>query len=424
MTNPTQFFTNTADNVAGEFIKGSSLSFLCSPFQLQIRIAIAQSYARRNAQSCTLTQVVGNITNFMNGNFRSGGWPGFLSFTTVPTNNPFGAFLYGEVKLNTAVGSVTAAKQVDLNRGGGFLSMQKEDNCKTTDKRPEGFNPDQETSQVTLSGTGGSNATILNASSTTITKTVSLVASEDKDYYRVCDLVTTTPGRVIGDSLNNTMKSTYDSLNMAKNFDEIISALISQLVTKILQGGLSYASGPNGYASQYYTPEQQQAQTQAQLIITTMQSDTQLAQQYGSVEQGSIQDIQLVQAQLQTLGNCQAGPSTGNADADKAAVTATPALETSRGLETRIDGYNAEITRSNTSIALLQQFQTRALSAGSLDEITAITQDYQSARGSGQLLTQTDITTAQQNRTSLQSELSTIRAQATIDLTQCNAKTQ
>ena len=148
---------------------------------------------------------------------------------------------------------------------------------------------------------------------------------------------------------------------------------------------------------------------------------TQLAQQYGSVEQGSIQDIQLVQAQLQTLGNCQAGPSTGNADADKAAVTATPALETSRGLETRIDGYNAEITRSNTSIALLQQFQTRALSAGSLDEITAITQDYQSARGSGQLLTQTDITTAQQNRTSLQSELSTIRAQATIDLTQCNA---
>ena len=35
----------------------------------------------------------------MNGNFSQGGWPGLLSFTTVPTNNPYGAFAYAQVGL-------------------------------------------------------------------------------------------------------------------------------------------------------------------------------------------------------------------------------------------------------------------------------------------------------------------------------------
>jgi hypothetical protein len=43
-----QYFANVADQAAGEFIKGSALSFLCSPFASQIKIAIAQSYANRN----------------------------------------------------------------------------------------------------------------------------------------------------------------------------------------------------------------------------------------------------------------------------------------------------------------------------------------------------------------------------------------
>ena len=43
VTNPGQYFTNVADTVAGEFIVGSDLSFLCSPFQTKIRIALQRS---------------------------------------------------------------------------------------------------------------------------------------------------------------------------------------------------------------------------------------------------------------------------------------------------------------------------------------------------------------------------------------------
>src|SRR3989344_3667343 len=101
-----QFFTNVADRAAGEFIQGSDLAFLCSPFKLQVRIAIAQSYARRStgaSQACTLSDAVGNIENFMNGNFSEGGWPGLISFTTVPTNNPFGGYAYGQLLLNDKI---------------------------------------------------------------------------------------------------------------------------------------------------------------------------------------------------------------------------------------------------------------------------------------------------------------------------------
>src|SRR3989344_1557050 len=76
-----KFFNNVGDQAAGEFIRGTGLAFLCSPFQMQIRIAVAQSYARRGAASCTLTGVIKNINSFMNGNFSQGGWGGLLQFT-------------------------------------------------------------------------------------------------------------------------------------------------------------------------------------------------------------------------------------------------------------------------------------------------------------------------------------------------------
>src|SRR6185369_9942155 len=93
-----QYFANVADQAAGEFIKGSSLSFLCSPFAPQIKIAIAQRYANRNhAATCSLTKVTNNINGFLRGAWGAGGWGGLLQLTTVPTNNPYGALAYAQV---------------------------------------------------------------------------------------------------------------------------------------------------------------------------------------------------------------------------------------------------------------------------------------------------------------------------------------
>ena len=240
--NPSRYLQQTADQIAGNYIKSSALSFLCSPFQLQIRIAIAQSYANRNANSCTLTQVTGNINNFMRGTFSTaGGWPAFLSFTTVPTNNPYGAFLYGSIGIQAAIQTAQTQVQTDLLQGSGFLSFQKKTNCRQV-ATPPPPSPNLYVSQ-TPSGFGPANNP----------------NQPDQGLYTVCEWTTSTPGRVIADALGATEKSSLDQIGLAKSFDEIISALINQLMTRTLQNGLSTLSGSNGYASNFYTTDQLQS---------------------------------------------------------------------------------------------------------------------------------------------------------------------
>ncbi len=114
-----------ADVAAGEFIKGSALSFLCSPFASKIKIAIAQSYANRNTgATCSLTKITNNVNGFLRGNWGAGGWGGLLQFTTMPTNNPYGAYAYAQLGLNNSI----ASAQNNANRNispGGFISVQK-----------------------------------------------------------------------------------------------------------------------------------------------------------------------------------------------------------------------------------------------------------------------------------------------------------
>ena len=407
--NPTQFLQRTSDVIAGQYIQSSALSFLCSPFQLQVRIAIAQSYANRSgAPSCTLTQVSNNITNFMRGSFSTaGGWPAFLSFTSIPTNNPYGAFIYASAGLSGVISTAQGQVQADLLQGSGFLSFQQKvaGSCVNTTTPPT---PSLNKSVTPVNGPSpGANPT--------------------QQLYQVCDYVTATPGKVIADSLGATEKSTLDQLTLAKSFDEIISALINQLMTRTLQGGLSNLSGQNGYASNFYTADQQQSQNGQQELLAQMQSDTGTAGQYGNVQQGSIQDIQSAQNQLNNAYNCwnniaQASSTTITASMRAQATTdAAAASTTLNSLNTTVDSYNDRITKVNVAIIALQQLQSRVLSASSGADISAIQSDYNAAKASGQFPTGADVTNAQQNRVTLQSQMSTISQQANTSLQQCNA---
>ncbi len=399
--NPDQFFTNVADQAAGEFIKGSALSFLCSPFQLQIKIAIANSYANRNAMSCTLTGVIRNINNFMSGDFSSGGWPGLLAFTTVPTNNPYGAFMYANVGLTYYVQTAQGTQQRQLSLANGFLDFKKKVNCTTTPTPP----PPNANRSVTQDASASSDLGGASA------------------QYQVCDLVTTTPGTVIQNALVGTENSSLNELGLAKDFDEIISALISQLMTRTLQG-LSDLSGQDGYASNFQTPDQQQAIAAAQTVLSEMQADTGYAQQYGGIEQQSISDIQNAQQQLNTLYNCWNSIATGSTTPDRiqtATTNAAAASTTLRSLQPQVDALNNNITNANSSIMTLQTLESQAVSALSTAEVDAVDAQYNSALANGQIYTQTNVTTATQDRTTLQSQLSALNQQTANGLHQCYA---
>lgn len=400
VTNPTQFFGAIADQAAGQYIQSSALSFLCSPFQLQIRIAIAQSYARRNAQQCTLSKIIGNVNGFMSGNFSAGGWPGLLAYTTIPTNNPYGAYAYAAIGLNASVQTALTNQQNELSLGNGFLDFKKKQNCNTYS---ESSKPDASASK--------SVEALPNSGSDT-----------GQTQYEVCDLVHTTPGHVIADALGATNSSTFTELDVAKSFDEIISALITQLVTRTLQSGLSNLSGANGYSSNFYTQDQLQTQSDSQALALQMQGDTLIAQNYGGVEQGSISDIQNAQSQLNDLYNCWSSVAAASStDQATATTNAQTASSTIAQLQTQVDAYNNEITRANSAITLLEELESSALSAASTDDVNATTNQYHSAQSQGQLISQTDLTTAQQNRTTLQSQMDALNQQTALGLQQCHA---
>jgi hypothetical protein len=380
VTNYQQFFTNVADQAAGEFIKSSALSFLCSPFQNQIRTALAQSYAHRNSPSCTLTSILGNLNTF-----SGGGWQGILSSLGVPTNNPFGAYQYAQNGLASAQNQALTQQQQNYTIGQGFLNSTRQVNCRL----------------------------------------VPPPAGQSGPPSQKCDTAIVTPGSVIAASLNKTLGVSQDSLNLAKSFDEIISALITQLMTKTLQEGLSNLSGPQGYASNFLTPQEQRAQERARTLLAELQAKVTVAQQYGSVEQGSIADIQNTQQQLQTLANCweiaSSTPGIAAAKQQQAQTNAIKALEVLHSYDNKVDHYNIAITRTNGVLTRLQQFQTRIIGISTPEDVDRVREDYQQALSEGKFLSDADVRTAQQDRTTLQSTLTQRNSLITKELEQCHA---
>lgn len=392
-----QFFAGVADQAAGEYIKGSALSFLCSPFSLKIRIALAQSYANRNAApTCSLTGVVKNINRFMD-NFAEGGWQGLIQFTTVPTNNPFGAYMYAQAGLQSSVASAlgSANRNVSVE---GFLNMQQAYNCKA-DPSSEGIVNVNIGASVNSASNGG------------------ICPSG-------CQCRTTTPGSVIAGTLTKQLNMPSDQLNMAKNFDEIIGALMTQLLTKALYGGITNLSNPDAYTGSGITGAQQQAAVLAQDLLTKMQADTARAQQYGYIEQGSIADIQGSQARLNDLANCWNSIASSTTDTSKRTEAETQKTEANTSiatLQSRISVYNNEITHANAAISTLEQLQSSVLNSASLAEVEVVGAQYTTAGVDGQIFTTSDLTTAQQNRATLQQELGALNNATTVKLTQCYA---
>jgi len=355
-----KFFTQVADQAAGEFIQGSALSFLCSPFQLDVRVAIAMSYAQRNvaqAQTCTLSSVVDNVEGFIDGNFNEGGWPGLISFTTEPSNNPFGAYMTAQARLNNQILFDTANAERKISVG-GFLSKEEcdppgSDNCKIV-----------------------------------------------------------TPGSTIESALEATLKTNLDSLQFADSIDDIISALTNQLITKTLYEGLGNLKGEvQGVDGR--TPEEKDATRAAKDLLKELRAAVRYSEQYGAVQQGSIRDIQAVQDALTDLQNCYISHNNASLANQTATRIAT--------LERRVTTYNERILSANKSIVRIQTLQSEALAATTKKKVAEVADKLETRTERDRIYSQADVTTAQQDRSALQREMDAEERAVLAELAQCNA---
>ena len=139
LTNPGTFFTNVADQITGAFIQDTGiLKGLCSPFSLDIRLSLALNEVQfKNDQyTCTFKTIVNNARNaditlngtsikgFVEGDFSKGGWPAFITMTTQPQNNAYGAWLTANSDLQFTIDSQKAKAQANISIGQGFMNFE------------------------------------------------------------------------------------------------------------------------------------------------------------------------------------------------------------------------------------------------------------------------------------------------------------
>ena len=192
MTDLQGYLNNIADQVVEDFIYGADLGFLCSPFELDVRIALATSYNRQRqgfgAQAqCTLDDVTTNIDNFLAGSFEDGGWAGWFELTQGETNDPNRAYFAAQLEMNAAIRNAQGEAVTELNWGDGFLSFKV---CSDTQ--------------------------VQSGAET--------------------DCTITTPGTVIAAQLNETLAIGGRGLIEADEINEILGALLAQLAQQALTG--------------------------------------------------------------------------------------------------------------------------------------------------------------------------------------------
>lgn len=194
------FLLNIADGVAGDFLlNNTNLGLMCSPFRLDIQFALTNQYlANRDGglgyqPQCRISSVLQNIKNFtvnVNGEvdleaaydsttFAAGGWAWWMAATENQENNVFGAYAKAQAAMNAAIRNAQGEEIKLLDFGQGFLSRKE---CDANGKN--------------------------------------------------CKIVT--PGKVIETQLNNALDSGRQRLTVADEINELIGALMSQLVTSVL----------------------------------------------------------------------------------------------------------------------------------------------------------------------------------------------
>jgi hypothetical protein len=196
------FLVNIADTVVGEYIweEGGPLSFLCSPFSLDVRGALQfqfdrlDNYADYGRTACTLSGIGDNVENL--GAYMTQDWDNWFDVTMVPANNPYGALLEAQAELNVALATAKGSEVLELDFGSGFLSQKK---CVDDPQDPEAVGPPTQT------------------------------------------CTTITPGETIQSQISSTLNIPRERLAFADEINELIGALLTQLARGVLSeigGGL------------------------------------------------------------------------------------------------------------------------------------------------------------------------------------------
>lgn len=400
VTNPTQFFENVGDQATGAFLaQNGPLSSLCSPISLNVRLAIALDRAGvgQSPYTCTLSKIINNvqgatINGFTAGDFSQGGWPAFATLAE-PQNSFYGAYIEAESNLSANIAKQAQQINNELQQGQGFLTFKE---CKD-----DSSITDDQANRADISGDS------------------SIKYNDKTGSYQRC--INKTPGSVISSSLNKALGASQDSLITADEIDEIIGALASQLVNKVLgTGGLLGTSQPSNGHSSYLSQIEGEVnaanssaagslgQTFSSQISTTIGYENQVK----GYEDSSLQILSVAQdAYSGALLACQ----------NNSAVTYQINNDTSDGssgtINSLIGQLQIEDDNASSTLTALNNFSQEVSTVTSTDDLNTLMQEWNQA--SGQLPSADNVSAAQGENTNMQAEAALATSTAATYQSEC-----
>ena len=127
------FFRDAGQLAVGEVAKELGAGFLCSPFNLNLQIALNPIPKFSQRLTCSLDQITGNINNFIE-NFENGGWIAYQE-QWYPQNNFYGGVIIALNEADERAAAALAASKAEGAAGQGFKPFKQCDangtNCVT-----------------------------------------------------------------------------------------------------------------------------------------------------------------------------------------------------------------------------------------------------------------------------------------------------
>jgi len=271
ITDFTGTLEETANQALGEFIEGSSLAFLCSPFSLPIKIALSLQFGGKREAHCTLSSAFANIDNAINDLGNNWSWDKF-NVISQPQNNTYGAYLDAYTELSLKTKEEKDKTIIKSKWGGGFLEF---DHCTPGETKEECRD---------VEDTNGS-----------ITQVCENVTGPEK-----CE--TQTPGKLIGDSLNDTLGLGGERLTIADEIDEVAGALLIQLIKSVFSSEGLLRSNPGGNNNENFTkiPAKIIEDIKDEMITPALETE----EDYIEAKQTSLDHVNLAEAYIDALIAC------------------------------------------------------------------------------------------------------------------------
>lgn len=284
---------SAADATAGAMLtQALGTEFFCSPFRIELGSILQMRYFSSSGdyfsgQGCTLSQIAGNVENFIGGgNWSEGGWGMWHRMTLNPHDNIYGSYFSASSELSLRVTNAKGETLTQLNWGGGVHSWCEPDtdskqveqviSC-SRDTNGNGRADADETPVVPVADIGGTRVALTpgNAGKCTSTNdnrfcnhdTLGFVERTTSGGFipLVCKSAPTssaasapvcvdkegnpkkvsTPGSVVADTLKFNANSSLRQLELADSIDQVIAAVLQRgfVDVKNLLGGSKPKSG-------------------------------------------------------------------------------------------------------------------------------------------------------------------------------------